>query len=83
MHQYEIRILRDNNRPLVVSSRFLGDFHAIRRGQSMAEDDEGLEVWRGMKCIYRRDPLPQELRDETEPSVSFGAMAARGHHPPT
>ena len=61
MYQYEIRVLRENNRPLIVSSRFLGDFHAIRRGQVMAEEDEGVEVWRGMTCIYRRDPLPKDL----------------------
>ena len=61
MNQYEIRVLRHDNRPLVVSSRFLGDFHAIRRGQAMAEEDEGVEVWRGMKCIYRRELLPQDF----------------------
>ncbi|MBV9550307.1 MAG: hypothetical protein JO256_11620 [Alphaproteobacteria bacterium] len=60
MNQYEIRILRHNNQPLVISSRFLGDFHAIRRGQAMAEEDEGVEIWRGMKCLYRRDPLPRQ-----------------------
>lgn len=82
MHQYEIRILRDNNRPLVVSSRFLGDFHAIRRGQSMAQDDEGLEVWRGMKCVYRRDPLPKELlEDAASPYPPSGIRADRDFHP--
>ena len=81
MHQYEIRILGDNNRPLVVSSSFLGDFHAIRRGQAIAEDDEGLEVWRGMKCVYRRDPLPQKLREPAEPTVPFAAMGAGRPHP--
>lgn len=78
MHQYEIRVLRENNRPLIVSSRFLGDFHAIRRGQAMAEEDEGLEVWRGMKCIYRRDPLPKELRPvDGVPSAFAGAVPPR------
>lgn len=71
MHQYEIRILRDNNRPLVVSSRFLGDFHAIRRAQAMAEEDEGLEVWRGMTCVYRRDPLPQDLMLAEDTPLSY------------
>jgi hypothetical protein len=61
MNQYEIRVLRHDNRPLVISSRFLGDFHAIRRGQAMAEEDEGVEIWRGMKCLYRRDPLQKGL----------------------
>lgn len=58
MQEYEIRVLRHDNNPLVISSRFLGDFHAIRRAQAMAEEDEGVEVWRGMKCLYRRDVLP-------------------------
>lgn len=58
MQQYEIRVLRNNNKPLVISSRFLGDFHAIRRGQAMAEEDEGVEIWRGMTCLYRREPFP-------------------------
>ena len=84
MHQYEIRILRDNNRPLVVSSRFLGDFHAIRRAQAMAEEDEGLEVWRGMTCVYRRDPLPQELRQQADENAPLAAMATGGgRHPPS
>lgn len=60
MQEYEIRILRHDNRPLVISSRFLGDFHAIRRGQAMAQPDEGVEIWRGMKCLYRRDAMPPD-----------------------
>ena len=77
MHQYEIRILRDNNRPFVVSSRFIGDFHAIRRAQAMAEEDEGMEVWRGMQCIYRRDPLPSDLLPDHGHRVqNFGAGLA-------
>ncbi len=62
MQQYEIRILRDDNHPLVIASKFLSDFHAIRRGQAMAEEDEGLEVWRGMTCLYRRETMPREFR---------------------
>lgn len=60
MHQYEIRILHRNSRPTVVTSRFLGDFQAIRRGQAMAREDEGVEVWRGMTCLYRRDCVPKD-----------------------
>jgi hypothetical protein len=61
MEQYEIRILHRNSRPTILRSRFLGDFHAIRRGQAMAHEDEGVEVWRGMKCLYRRECLPQDF----------------------
>lgn len=61
MEHYEIRILRQNEQPLIFASRFLGDFHAIRRGQAMAQDDEGVEVWRGMKCLYRREVLPKDF----------------------
>ena len=67
--------------PLVVSSRFLGDFHAIRRAQAMAEEDEGLEVWRGMKCIYRRDALPSDLLpDDGHRVPNLGADRAGGIH---
>ena len=61
MNQYEIRILRRTDNPLIVSSRFLGDFHAIRRAQAMAEENEGVEVWRGMTCLYRREVLPEDF----------------------
>lgn len=77
MHQYEIRILRDNNRPLIVSSRFLGDFHAIRRGQAMAEEDEGLEIWRGMKCVYRRGPLPREVLEASQDAFSHAGVVPK------
>ena len=80
MHQYEIRVLRDNNRPLIVSSRFLGDFHAIRRALAMAEEDEGLEGWRGMKCIYRRDPLPKDLLSAEDAFPYAGAARERDTH---
>lgn len=62
MQNYEIRILRHDSRPLVVSSRFLGDFHAIRRAHAMAGEDEGIEVWRGMNCLYRREVMPKVHR---------------------
>lgn len=67
MQNYEIRVLRRDNRPLVVASRFLGDFHAIQRAQAMAEEDEGIEVWRGMTCLYRREVMPK-IRRLYEPS---------------
>jgi hypothetical protein len=53
MNRYEIRILRSNNKPLVVSATMAGDFYALKRAQALAGDREGYEVWRGMKCIYR------------------------------
>lgn len=74
MNQYEIRILRHDNQPLIVTSRFLGDFHAIRRGQAMAEEDEGVEVWRGMKCLYRREPLP----GQDAPASEFARIPKSG-----
>ena len=81
MQQYEIRILHRNSRPTVVQSRFLGDFHAIRRGQAMAHPDEGVEVWRGMKCLYRREYLPQDFdrgpNTWSEPAPSVG-LSNRG-----
>ena len=80
MHQYEIRFLRENNRPLIISGRFLGDFHAIRRSQEMAEEDEGLEVWRGMKCIFRREILPKDFTSASGAAARC-AQRAGGLHP--
>jgi len=80
MNEYEIRILRHDNQPLVISSRFLGDFHAIRRGQSMAQPDEGVEIWRGMTCLYRREALPTHLSGFLAPGPETNAMH-RGMRP--
>lgn len=58
MHQYEIRIARTNGNPQIVRSRFMGDFHAVRRGEQLAGPDTVLEVWRDEQCIFRRETLP-------------------------
>lgn len=53
MHTYEIRLMRPEGPPVIHAERYLGDFHAIRRARTLAQDGEGVEVWRGPNCIYR------------------------------
>jgi hypothetical protein len=59
MHNYQIRLHKPQGTAAVYEGRYLGDFHAIRRAQALAGEDDGLEVWREMNCIYRRETLPQ------------------------
>ena len=55
MQRYEIRILgADNRAESVVSAIQINDFAAIRRAQSLLEPGQGVEVWRGMTCIFAR-----------------------------
>jgi hypothetical protein len=58
MQTYEIRLLQPDGPPVIHAQRYLGDFHAIRRAQALAQDSADVEVWRGMDCIYRRETLP-------------------------
>lgn len=53
MIRYEIRILRPNAKPFLVSTTMAGDFYALKRARALAGERDGYEVWRGMKCIYR------------------------------
>jgi len=61
MQSYEIRRLRPDGRPVVHASRYLGDFHAIRRALALKEEGEGVEVWRERQCIYRELPQAQAI----------------------
>jgi hypothetical protein len=58
MITYAIRIMRPDGQALVVESRFLGDHAAIRRAQTLAMEGDGLEVWRGMVCVYQTAGAP-------------------------
>lgn len=69
MIRYEIRILRGDNKPYVVSTTMAGDFYALKRAQALAGDSDGYEVWRGMRCIYRSPtPMPASPRPKNQPS---------------
>jgi hypothetical protein len=59
MHEYEIRVLRDDGSDaLVLEVLHLNDNAAVRQAGKIA-DGRSFEVWRGLNCIYgvsRRDP---------------------------
>lgn len=52
MTTYEIRIVRKDGQTLLVECRLIGDHAAIRRAQTLATEDDLVEVWRGAVCIY-------------------------------
>ena len=58
MQQYDIRIQHAGGGSRAVSTRLPGDVHAILCARRLADEEEDLEVWRGMDCIYRRETLP-------------------------
>lgn len=59
MRRYEFRILgADNRAKSVLSAIHINDFAAIRRAQSLLEPGQGVEVWRGMTCIFTRNHRP-------------------------
>ena len=65
MHNYEIRLLNPDGKPVTHAGRYLGDYHAIRRARTLARGMDGLEVWRGPHCIYR-DGAAATLEDVRE-----------------
>jgi len=52
MNHYQIRILRAAGETVLLENSYASDFAAVRRAQRAAEDDDKVEVWRGMDCIY-------------------------------
>lgn len=55
MQYYEIRLVRQDG-PTILSSRYVSDYAALRSARAMAAPDDGVEIWRGMECIYRDGP---------------------------
>lgn len=57
MNSYELRVIdpRDRNAAIYASSH-VSDFAAIRRAMSLAGDDDVIEVWRGLVCVYAGAP---------------------------
>ena len=52
MFTYEILILRKDGQRLVIEARLVGDHAAVRRAQTLATDEDRIEVWRGQNCVY-------------------------------
>ena len=52
MNRYQIRILRAAGETVLLENSYASDFAAVRRAQRAAEEDDRVEVWRGMECIY-------------------------------
>jgi len=52
---YEIRIVkREGKAPVIYACSLVSDHAAIRRAQSLVEDGDLVEVWRGLDCVYSR-----------------------------
>jgi hypothetical protein len=52
---YEIRIVkRQAKGPVIYACSLVSDHAAIRRAQSLIEDGDLVEVWRGLDCVYSR-----------------------------
>jgi hypothetical protein len=56
MTQYEIRIRKSSGEYSVIARRLISDYVAVRCAQWLADDDDLIEVWRGMQCIYFQYP---------------------------
>jgi len=52
---YEIRIVKKQAKsPMIYACSLVSDHAAIRRAQSLTEDGDLVEVWRGLDCVYSR-----------------------------
>jgi len=50
---YEIRIVKKQAKgPVIYACSHVSDHAAILRAQSLIEDDDMVEVWRGLDCVY-------------------------------
>jgi hypothetical protein len=57
MTSYELRVINPRARDATVyASSHVSDFAAIRRAVDLADDDEVIEVWRGVVCVYSGAP---------------------------
>ena len=56
---YEIRIVKKASKaPVIYACSHVSDHAAIRRAQSLVEDGDLVEVWRGLDCVYSRGMPP-------------------------
>ncbi len=52
MENYEIRIAKSGHQPVILAGPHTSDFAAVRRAQSLAQQDDEVEVWRELTCLY-------------------------------
>jgi hypothetical protein len=52
MENYEIRIVKKGQHPVILAGLHSSDFAAVRRAQSLADKDDEVEVWRDLNCLY-------------------------------
>jgi hypothetical protein len=58
MQEYEMRVLRPDGGPVLITAEFhLNDSAAVRSAQKLANGHR-FEVWRGMDCIYGAGAIP-------------------------
>ncbi len=60
MGVYEIRTVKDGRHPFICACTHASDHAAIRRAQSLTDENDKVEVWRGLDCIYAA-PLESRL----------------------
>lgn len=56
MEQYEIRVVRQKDKPAVYTYTYASDYAALRGARELAGADGRLEIWRGIHCIYQDKP---------------------------
>jgi hypothetical protein len=53
LDSFEIRIVKKQSQSSVIHAcSQMNDHAAIRRARSLIEDGDGVEVWRGLDCVY-------------------------------
>lgn len=53
MESYEIRLIRKPGSSVVYASSYISDYAAVRGARMLAEVGDGIEIWRGIHCIYQ------------------------------
>ncbi len=56
MENYEIRIVKKGHRPVIIAGPHASDFAAVRRAQALAMQEDEVEVWRDLNCLYSTRP---------------------------
>ncbi|MBV9550769.1 MAG: hypothetical protein JO256_13955 [Alphaproteobacteria bacterium] len=53
MEQYEIRLVPPEGGVKIFSSTYISDYAAMRSARMLAANDDRIEIWRGMHCIFQ------------------------------
>ena len=56
MENYEIRIVKKGHQPVIIAGPYTSDFAAVRRAQALARQEDEVEVWRDLNCLYSTRP---------------------------